>query len=124
MSIQLLVLLLPLVMEDQYFVAATLLDHLPGNKRLRRLAKLALGAAERQHVVELHIFTTRLRHLLDLNHVSGCDAILLPPGADHRVHGNTSINLVARCGANGLNSLCACTSPSVEGDLHGKAGRP
>src|ERR1039458_6490022 len=30
----------------------------------------------------------------------------------------------AHSGANGLKSLCACTSPSQEGDLHGRAGCP
>src|SRR5271166_2511993 len=96
MPIQLLVLFLALVVEDQNLVGAALLDHLAGDERLRRLAQFALGAAERQHLVELHGFSASLRQFLDLNNVAGCDAILLSPGADHRVHGNASVAFLRR----------------------------
>src|ERR1039457_489106 len=93
MSVQLLVLLLALEVEDQDLIGASLFDHLSADEGLRRLAELALGPANGQHFVELNVFAAGLRQLLDLNHVSGRDAILLSPGADHRVHGNASNEL-------------------------------
>src|SRR5271165_407573 len=88
MSLQLLILLLALVVEHQHFVAAPLLHHLAGHNRRRGLGNLALCGANRQHISKLHVFAAGLRQLLDLDYVSGCDAILLSPSADHRVHGN------------------------------------
>src|SRR5271157_2937235 len=144
MSIQLLVLLLALEVEDQNLVAAALLDDLSGDKRIRRLADLALGGADGQHFVELHVLAASLRQLLDLNYVSGRDAILLSPGADHRVHGNASNSYIRApqrfalaCGARdsgassaspaaqtALNSLCACTSPSRKETFAERRGVP
>ena len=79
MSVQLLVLLLALEVEDQDFIGAALLNDLAADKGLRRLTEFTLGAADRQHFVELNVFTAGLRQLLDLDYVSGCDAILLSP---------------------------------------------
>src|SRR5271169_4074612 len=103
MSIQLLVLLLAFEVEDQDLIGAALLDHLGADERLRRLAEFTLGASDGQHFIELDLFAAGLRQLLDLNYVAGCDAILLSPGADHRVHGNASNERFPRTlGANGL----------------------
>src|ERR1700742_3720968 len=113
MSIQFLVLLLALVVEHQDFRGAALFHHLPGNKGFTGLAQFAFRAADSQHFVELHVFAAGLRQLLDLDYVSGCDAILLSPGADHRVHGNASQDCVRHDYVRtALNSLCACTYPS------------
>src|SRR5271167_2761990 len=88
MSLPLLVLLLALVVEHQHLVAAVMLHHFAGYERRRGLGNLARSRTHSQHIVKLHVFAAGLRQLLDLDYVSGCDAILLSPGADHRVHGN------------------------------------
>src|ERR1039458_10288852 len=90
MSIQLLVLFLAFEVEDEHLVAAAVFHDLAGDKSLRRLAQFACGRADGQHFLELDVVAAALGQLLDLNHVPGCDAILLSPGADHRVHGNAS----------------------------------
>src|SRR6516225_6313235 len=89
MSLQFLVLLLALVVEHQHLVAAPLLHHLADYERSSRLGDLAFGGAHGEHIVELDVLAARLRQLLNLNYVSGCDAILLSPGANYRVHGQS-----------------------------------
>src|ERR1017187_853125 len=93
MSVQLLVLLLAFEVKDQDLIGAALLDDLAADERIRRLAQFALGVADGEHFIKLNVFAAGLRQLLDLNNVPGCDAILLSPGADHRVHGNASNEL-------------------------------
>src|ERR1019366_1675923 len=125
-SVQLLVLLLALEVEDQNLIGAALLDHLTADEGLRRLDQFALGAADGQHFIELNVFAAGLRQLLDLNHVPGCDAILLSPGADHRVHGNASNELFRppRRGANRLKLFVRLHFPEPGRKPSRKGGVP
>src|SRR6185437_261110 len=86
---QLLVLLLPLEMEDQHLVAAPLAKHLGRNLRTSRPGQLSRLAGNRQHVAELHRPILR-RDGLDLQHVSGRNPVLLPSRAYHCVHSESS----------------------------------
>jgi len=110
--IQLLILLLTLVVEDQDFVGSPLFDYLSGNEGARRFAQFAFGAANRQHLVELNVFAAGLRQLLNLDYVAGCDALLLSPGADHRVHGNASQGRVSRKATDDLKLFMRLHFPS------------
>src|SRR5579859_201032 len=86
MSLQLLVLLFALEVEDQDLVATTLFHHAADYARAAsRLSDCAGLARDGQHVGELDgAVLTRL--LVNFDHVSGRDAKLSSPGADNRVH--------------------------------------
>src|SRR6267143_3564709 len=85
-STELLVLLLALVVEDQYLLAASLLDDLAGYERSRpRGQHAARLGRNRQHVTELDLSVlVFLRFHPD--HVARGNTILLSTCADHRVH--------------------------------------
>src|SRR5216683_5973745 len=85
-STELLVLLLALVVEDQYLLAASLLDDLAGYERSRpRRQHAARLGRNRQHVAELDpAILVFLRFHPD--HVARGNTILLSTCADHRVH--------------------------------------
>ena len=119
MPIQLLVLLLALEVEDQDLVGAALPEHLPGHEGLGRLAQFAFRAADRQHLVELHVFAVSLRQLLNFDYVAGCDAILLSPGADDRLHSNASKGCVSHVAADSPKLIVRLHFPSQNGNLHG-----
>src|SRR4051812_44806504 len=85
-SRELLVLLFALEVEDEDLVRAALFDRAADHARTRlRTADLALLPADGEHVGELDL-PVRGGGFLDLDHVPGCDAILLSPGANDRVH--------------------------------------
>src|SRR6185437_11767833 len=86
MAVNLFVLLLPLEMEDQDLVRASAFHHLAGDHGALAGANGACLGGNRQHVIEFHRIALRGRKLLNLYYVSGRHTILLPPGANHRVH--------------------------------------
>src|SRR5580704_779058 len=91
MSTQLLVLFLALVMEDENFLGASLLDDLAAHVRAGlRQANLTIAAGNRQHIAELD-FAVCIGLGLQANHISGRHSVLLSTGADDRVHTYASI---------------------------------
>src|SRR5581483_5406458 len=86
MSLQLLVLLLALEVEYQDLIGASFFYHAAHHARATlRTHQRARLAGNRQHVSKLHV-AVFCRLLIDPDYVSGCDAKLLSPGADNRVH--------------------------------------
>src|SRR5437868_4041932 len=86
MSLELLVLLLALEVEDQDLVAAAFLHHTANNAGAAlRLHDGAGLSRDRQHIREFNIAVLS-RLLVNFDYVSGRDAKLPSPGADHRVH--------------------------------------
>src|SRR6185437_7473414 len=84
-ALQLLVLLLPLVVEDKDLVAAALADDLGQHLRAAQLLlKLALVAAHRQHIRELQ--RAIVLALLNPQRVAGSHAVLLAAGTNDCVH--------------------------------------
>src|SRR5215469_4166475 len=85
MALQLLVLLLPLVVEDQDLLAASLADDFGQHLRAAQLLlKLALVAADRQHIRELQCAV--MLALLNPQRVAGSHAVLLAAGTNDCVH--------------------------------------
>src|SRR5215471_9261836 len=109
MAKDLFVLLLALEMEDQDLIAASCLHYLSANHGALAGPELAFFVGDRQHIVELDGVALVGRLLLDLHYVSGSDSILLPPGANHRVHNSLRLSLQA-LGQKGLNKLEHCVS--------------
>src|SRR5580700_6034680 len=94
---QLLVLLLPLVMKNQDFRAATFFHHFANHARWRfRFADLSFAPRHRQHVREVHVAVGSRSQLLHSNHVSGRHPVLLSTGADDRVHTSASVENVVK----------------------------
>src|SRR5215469_9297787 len=90
MTLQLLVLLFALVVKDQHFCAAAFFYDLADYARVRALADLALFAGHRQHR-KLHLAIAASPELLYSNHIAGRHPVLLPTGADNRVHTSASV---------------------------------
>jgi hypothetical protein len=86
MSKDLLVLLFALEMEDQDFVGPSRLHYLAAHPRASAEADLAFLAGNGQNVIELDFVPMACGQFLDFHYVSGSNAILLSPGANHRVH--------------------------------------
>src|SRR5690242_11127161 len=82
---QLLVLLLALVMKNQDLLAAAFADNFADHARVWLLAHLALFAGDRQHG-ELQMPVSAGPDLLHSNYIAGRHPVLLPTGADNRVH--------------------------------------
>src|SRR6185312_2774839 len=92
MPVNLFVLLLPLEMEDQDLVRASAFHHLAGDHGALSRANGACLGGNRQHVIKFHRIALRGRKLLNLYYVSGRHTILLPPGANHRVHNSLPLS--------------------------------
>src|SRR5712692_6426159 len=100
MSTQLLVLLLPFVVEDQDLIAAPLLHDFADDSRFRLWPPdLARLARDRQHIAELNLPVCAVALALHPNHIAGRHPVLLSSGADNRVHTYASVESmpVAHC---------------------------
>ena len=90
MSLQLLVLLLALVVENEDLVCAAvaeyLADHVSGAAGARNVSFFGRYC---QNFTELNLVVLDWSQFLDPNYIAGCDAILLSPGADDRVHNSS-----------------------------------
>src|SRR6185503_15675211 len=96
MSLQLLVLLLPLEVEDQDFIAAALTHDRADDLCGRRAAEGAGIAGKRQHIAEFQSAVFVGNGLFNFDHVAGGDAILFTTGADDRVHNSSERPLSGR----------------------------
>src|SRR5262249_25568770 len=95
MAKDLLVLLLALEVEDQDLVPAPSFHHLAADHGALAWADLAPLTGNRKHIVELDGIAFTGGPLLNLNDVSRGHSILLPPGANHRVHNSLRLPLQA-----------------------------
>src|SRR5579862_5557057 len=113
MAAQFLVLLLALVVEDQDFRTAALLDDLADYARVGLLADLTGLAGYGQHIGELHLAIGAGAQFLDSNHIARRHPVLLATGADNRVHKPSSIecreNSARRSISNGTSQARART---------------
>src|SRR5713101_6277982 len=92
MSGDLLVLLLALVVEDQNFLAAALVEDFAGHHRSRLWTRnLPLAGRHCQHVRELDLAVCPPSLGFQANHVSGRHSVLLSTSADDRVHTPASV---------------------------------
>src|SRR5262249_35877742 len=90
MSPQLLVLLLALVVKDEYLLPATFAKNFAGHQSVLRSRNLAAAAGNSQHVAKLH--STVLSALrFQAKHISGRNPILLSTCANDRVHSFASM---------------------------------
>src|SRR5438552_3878678 len=93
MSAQTFVLLFALVMEDQDLIVAAFLNHLADYARLRlRPGDFTLGTRDCQYIAELQLPISASARFFHSNYVTGGHPVLLPTGADDRVHTYASIN--------------------------------
>ena len=93
MSAQTFVLLFAFVMEDQDLIVAAFLNHLADYARLRlRPGDFTLGTRDCQHIAELQLPISASARFFHSNYVPGGHPVLLPTGADDRVHTYASIN--------------------------------
>src|SRR6185437_5355548 len=103
-ALQLLVLLLPLVVEDKDLVAAALADDLGQHLRAAQLLlKLALVAAHCQHIRELQ--RAIVLALLNPQRVAGSHAVLLAAGTNDCVHNSNLSGTVHTCTAQKSRSI-------------------
>src|SRR5205823_4941770 len=115
MACDLLVLFLPLVVEHEDFVAASLFDYLPENPGIRwRTSNLSLAARDCQHIAELKV-AVGTSSALDAYYIAGRDPVLFSARADDRVHSYASVvtDRICRDSANLLISLCLLCSASA-----------
>jgi hypothetical protein len=93
-------------LPDQDFVAEDLAYDLADDAGFAlRLAQFALVGGDGKHVAEFHLLLIAAE-FLHPDDVPGRDAILLPPGADDRVH-KASIMTARRLSARGPSTLRA-----------------
>src|ERR1700722_2391294 len=87
MSAQFFVLLFAFVVKDKDFLLAALFDHIAGHKGSGLwLADLAIAGRKRQHIAKLHLTVAASGLALHPNHIARRHPVLLPTGADDRVH--------------------------------------
>src|SRR6266699_2585922 len=92
MSGDLLVLLLALVVEDQNFLAAALIEDFAGHQRSRLWTRnLPLAGRHCQHVRELDLAVRPSCLGLQADYISGRHSVLLSTSADDRVHTPASV---------------------------------
>src|SRR5580692_4042253 len=89
-SLQLLVLLLPLVVEDQDLVAASITQNRGNHFSRLGLRHRTRIAGKCQHIAEFDGAVIIRSRPLNLHHVARSDTILLTTCADHRVHKSSS----------------------------------
>src|SRR4029077_18571999 len=109
MSVNLFVLLLALEMEDQNFVRAATFHDLAANHCAGARADRALLAGNGKNVIELNGIAVSGGQFLHFYNVAGCDAVLLPPGANYRVH-NSLHRPFKALGRKGLILTCKIAS--------------
>src|SRR5215469_9193395 len=85
MPAQLLVLFLALVVEDQDLCAAPFFHHFAHHARVRLIADLPFFARHGHHG-EFHLTVAAGPHFLHPDHIARRHPVLLPTGADNRVH--------------------------------------
>src|ERR1017187_7177416 len=86
-SLQLLVLLLPLQVEDQDLVAAAFAEYFGSNLGAGRLGHGSGVAGDCEHIAELDRLGLGVgNHTLNFDYVAWSDSILLTTGANNRVH--------------------------------------
>jgi len=96
-SAQLLVLLLPLVVEDKDLCAAPFFHQLADYARFRlRFADLPVSRRNRQYLLELDMSVGASSQFLHSNHIPGRHPVLLAAGADNRVHTSASVKFRER----------------------------
>src|SRR5579859_7900356 len=86
MSVNLLVLLFALEVEDQDLVRTAALHHLSADDSASAWANSAFLARHGQNVIKFNHVAVGGGQLLNFHYVAGCDAVLFPPGANYRVH--------------------------------------
>src|SRR5712691_8470651 len=80
-------------MEDQDLIVTAFLNHLADYARLRlRPGDFTLGTRDCQHIAELQLPISASARFFHSNYVPGGHPVLLPTGADDRVHTYASIN--------------------------------
>src|SRR5262249_36529250 len=89
------VLLLALEVEDQDLIAASGFHYLAADHSALAGADLAFLTGNCEHIVELNGIAFSGGQLLYLNDISGSHSILLPPGANHRVHSSLRLPLAS-----------------------------
>src|SRR5882672_9031685 len=106
---QLLVLFLALVMENQDLRAAAFLNQFADHPCSRlRFRDLTFSTRHSQYLGKLHLAIGSRGLLLHSNHIPGRHPVLLPAGADHRVHTSASVKISesqrpTECCAHGRN---------------------
>src|ERR1700757_4679548 len=90
MPTQLLVLLLAFVMEDEDLRGAAFSDHFADHPGIGLIADLAFFARNGDHG-ELHLPVGAGAQFLHSNYIARRHPVLLPTGADNRVHTSASI---------------------------------
>src|SRR5579864_1484711 len=99
MSSQLLVLLLPLVVEDDNFLAAAFAENFAGHQGTRsRTRNLPFAGRDCQHVAKFNLAVLRALRL-KAQHIAGRHSILFSTCADHRVHSYASVCRQPKCAA-------------------------
>src|ERR1700759_2738013 len=95
MPLQLLVLLLPLVVEDQDLVPAAFAEHSAEHAQRRgvrqRVVLRAVRAGDTQHIAEFDGAVLACRNLLNLHNVARGDTVLLSTGTNDRVHTSSGV---------------------------------
>src|SRR5260221_88612 len=109
MSINLLVLLLALEMEDQNLVRAAAFHDLAADHCACARADGALLAGNGKNVIELNGIAVSGGALFQLFKLPRCDAVLFPPGANYRVH-NSLHRPFKALGRKGLILTCKIAS--------------
>src|SRR5579863_9595622 len=90
MPAQFLVLLLALVMENQNLRTAAFFDNRADDPRVRLISDLTFFTGDRNDG-EFHLTVRSGSDLLHPNHIARRHPVLLPTGADNRVHTSASI---------------------------------
>jgi hypothetical protein len=86
MSVNLLVLFFAFEVEDQDLVCLAAFHDLSADHCACAGTDSALLAGHGQNVIEFNGVAVGGRQLLNFHYVAGCDAVLLSPGANYRVH--------------------------------------
>src|SRR5260370_5330583 len=91
---QLLILLLALVVENQNLRSAAFFHEFADDPRSRFwLSDLTFSTRHSQYLRELHLAIGACGQLLHSNHIPGRHPVLLPAGADNRVHTFASVKI-------------------------------
>src|ERR1700733_11685218 len=86
MSENLLVLLFALEVEDQNLGGLSAFHHLAADDSSCARADFACFRRNSKNIIEFNCVAIGGRQLFHFHNVAGCDAVLLSPGANYRVH--------------------------------------
>src|SRR6185437_10338670 len=112
MSVNLLVLLFALEVEDQDLIGLAAFHHLPTDDCTGSRTNGAFLARDGQNVIEFNHIAISGGQLLNFHYVAGCDAVLLSSGANYRVHNSLPCPFKA-LGRKGLILTCKIASAAM-----------